>query len=70
MTAADFDRVLAEDWSASPDLMTIDDKCDVVFGPMEPAERKALDDLTRGLVIGVAEFARRGHDVKRRAGVA
>lgn len=58
-----------EGWRRSPDLLSIDDKCDVVFGPMDAGERKALDDLTAGLAVGVAEFARRVRAVERRAGV-
>lgn len=48
----------AEDWSASPDLMSIDDKLTVVFGPMTADERKALDDLTKGLVVCTATYGR------------
>lgn len=59
----------AADWSASPDLLTLDDKLDVCFGPMTADEHKALDDLTQGLVVGVAEFARRVRTVERRAGL-
>lgn len=59
----------AADWSASPDLLTLDDKLDVVFGPMTADERKALDDLTQGLAMGVAELARRVRTVERRVGV-
>ncbi len=59
----------AADWSASPDLLTLDDKLDVAFGPMTADERKNLDDLTQGLAMGVAEFARRVRTVERRAGI-
>jgi hypothetical protein len=64
-----------EDWRRSPDLMTLDHKLDVLFGPSDPATDaliaaslvlhrlppRVLKDLRHGLVVGTATYARARH---------
>lgn len=44
-----------EGWRRSPDLLTIDDKCDAAFGPMDERGKKA-----EALLIGTATYGRSG----------